>query len=95
MNNVKMILEKYGKDTIWFYLKDDKTEENFKKELMELGATWMSREKLEKHHRLSYYIAAHSDKTIAFISSMCWKMSFATNKEIVHVDYSSLKRIYF
>lgn len=25
MNNVKMILEKYGKDTIWFYLKDDKT----------------------------------------------------------------------
>lgn len=41
MNNVKMILEKYGKDTIWFYLKDDKTEENFKKELMELGATWM------------------------------------------------------
>ena len=24
MNNVKMILEKYGKDTIWFYLKDDK-----------------------------------------------------------------------
>ena len=53
MNNVKMILEKYGKDTIWFYLKDDKTEENFKKELMELGATWMSGEKLEKHHRSS------------------------------------------
>lgn len=52
-------------------------------------------EKLEKHHRLSYYIAVHSDKTITFISSMCWKMSFATNKEIVHVDYSSLKRIYF
>lgn len=47
MNNVKMILEKYGKDTIWFYLKDDKTEENFKKELMELGATWMGGEKLE------------------------------------------------
>jgi len=42
---------------------------------MELGATWMSGEKLEKHHRLSYYIAVHSDKTIAFISSMCWKMS--------------------
>lgn len=95
MNNVKMILEKYGKDTIWFYLKDDKTEENFKKELMELGATWMGGEKLEKHHRLSYNIAVHSDKTIAFISSMCWKMSFATNKEIVHVDYSSLKRINF
>lgn len=51
--------------------------------------------KAEKHHRLSYYIAVHSDKTIAFISSMCWKMSFATNKEIVHVDYSSLKRINF
>ena len=57
--------------------------------------TQMSGEKLEKHHRLSYYIAVHSDKTIAFISSMCWKMSFATNKEIVHVDYSSLKRINF
>ena len=75
-----------------FDLKDDKTEENFKKELMELGATWMSGEKLEKHHRLSYYIAVHSDKTIAFISSMCWKMSFATNKEIVHVDYSSSRK---
>ena len=31
MNNVKMILEKYGKDTIWFYLKDDKTEDEYSK----------------------------------------------------------------
>lgn len=93
MNNVKRMLDLYGGKRVWFYLKDNKTKDDFLNDLIDLNATWFDGESLKADHVLSCYIAVHDDLKIGFITNLCWKMSFVTNKEIVHIDFETLRQM--
>lgn len=87
MNNVEKLLKIYQGETIWFYLSNDDVKESFKKELVELNVNWNDQTKFSEDHHVSYTMAVHQDKTVAFISAYIWSLSFQLNDKHIKVDY--------
>lgn len=90
MNYVEKALKKFNGKRCWFYLKNQEVKERFKQDLVEFHAVWLDGHDFHLDQNVSYYMSVHQDQKIAFISSMVWKMSYATEKNIVYIDYEKL-----
>lgn len=87
MNNVEKLLQIYQEESVWFYLSNDDVKEKFRKELVELNAYWSDQTKFSMDHHISYTMAVHQDKKVAFISAYVWYLSFKLNDEHIKIDY--------
>ena len=63
-------------ERVWFYLKDEETEDLFVHELNEMGATYLNGEKISLSN-CSPIMAVHADGKVAHLMIMIWNASFS------------------
>ena len=75
-------------ESTWFYIPPEQIDA-FKQEVYSLRFTWKDGTPFKLDHPISNFMAIHQDHTIAFISILCWKFSFACKTPVNHIHYPS------